>query len=125
MKKLFILPLMSIPIITTPDPQSVERAIKLLRKEHTKIHQIIEHFDRGSPLYAKALIASMSANLAQSVPIGAAPSLQASLRGILVLERTISELQSALQCLENNQHTKAKNSIVQSLGWLAQVLITL
>jgi hypothetical protein len=125
MKKFLILPLMSTPLITLPDPQSVERAIKLLRREHTKIHQIIEHFDRGSPLYAKALIASMIANLAQSVPEGAAPSPEASLRAILVLQRTIKELQSALERLENNQHTKAKNSIAQSLGWLAQVLITL
>ncbi|WP_414588581.1 hypothetical protein [Scytonema sp. PCC 10023] len=55
--------------ITNPDSQSIERAIQILRNAHTAIHQAIEHLDRGSPIYAKQLIAQIIGWLANSLMI--------------------------------------------------------
>ncbi|WP_017654848.1 hypothetical protein [Fortiea contorta] len=55
--------------ITNPEAQSVQTAIQVLRRVHTTIHQIIEHLDRGSPIYAKQQIAQIISWLANALMI--------------------------------------------------------
>jgi hypothetical protein len=116
---------MNTPPITQPNPQSIERAIKLLRVEHTRIHQIIENLDRGSPLHAKKLMAQIIGKLAMAMPLCTPPSPQAVSTSIQTLQRTVSALEVVIQDLEKGYNERTKTSIAQTVGWLAQVLIIL
>lgn len=117
--------LMNIPPITQPNPKSIKRAIKLLRQEHTRIHQIIESLDRGSPLHAKKLMAQIIGKLAIAMPLSTSPEPQAVLTAIQTLQRTVSVLEVAIQDLEKGYNDRTKTSIAQVVGWLGQVLIIL
>ena len=116
---------MNTPPITQPNPQSIERAIKLLRKEHTRIHQIIENLDRGSPIHAKKLMAQIIGKLAMAMPLCTPPSPQAVSTSIQTLQRTVDALEVAIHDLERGSHESTKTSIAQIVGWLGQILIIL
>jgi hypothetical protein len=116
---------MNTPPITQPNPQSIERAIKLLRVEHTRIHQIIENLDRGSPIHAKKLMAQIIGKLAMAMPLSTPPSPQAVSTSIQTLQRTVDALEIAIHNLERGSHESTKTSIAQIIGWLGQVLIIL